>query len=247
MSDAEEAGTPQSATALAGAGFDQARDAGRSKTDERPAAAPGAEEGGDPGADPIAGAGFDRGRSSAPGAPTSAGEADAPASDEPARGAEARRTDPRELIELVYHEARLLDEGRFREWLDLFAEDGCYWVAAEPGQTDPQHPPSPVYEDRRLLRTRVEKLASTLAASGEPPSRSQHLLGAPQVDGIDEVGSGRTYTPFHCVEARTDRQVIHAGWARHEIVRERGALRIRLKRVDLLNFDAPHGSIQLLM
>ena len=44
-----------------------------------------------------------------------------------------------------------------------------------------------------------------------------------------------------------DRQTFYAGWARHELVRMDGALRIRLKRVDLLNFDAPHGNIQLFM
>ena len=30
------------------------------------------------------------------------------------------------------HEARLLDERRFRDWMDLFADDGTYWVPAAP-------------------------------------------------------------------------------------------------------------------
>ena len=32
------------------------------------------------------------------------------------------------LEEFVIHEARLLDERRFREWMELFADDGTYWV-----------------------------------------------------------------------------------------------------------------------
>ena len=31
-----------------------------------------------------------------------------------------------ELIDFVYHEARLLDEKRFEEWYELFTEDGLY-------------------------------------------------------------------------------------------------------------------------
>jgi 3-phenylpropionate/cinnamic acid dioxygenase small subunit len=41
-----------------------------------------------------------------------------------------------DLIRFVYHEARLLDEQRFDEWLALFAADGRYWMPLEYGQTD---------------------------------------------------------------------------------------------------------------
>ena len=36
----------------------------------------------------------------------------------------------RELQAFIYHEARLLDERRFDEWLALFTPDGRYWAAA---------------------------------------------------------------------------------------------------------------------
>ena len=44
-------------------------------------------------------------------------------------------------------EARLLDAGRFEEWLALFAEDGFYWIPAGPGQSDPLNHLSIFYED----------------------------------------------------------------------------------------------------
>ena len=31
------------------------------------------------------------------------------------------------------HEARLLDEARFDDWLALFTADAWYWVPSEPG------------------------------------------------------------------------------------------------------------------
>jgi 3-phenylpropionate/cinnamic acid dioxygenase small subunit len=42
-----------------------------------------------------------------------------------------------ELEQFLIHEARLLDERRFREWMELFADDGTYWVPAVPEQKSP--------------------------------------------------------------------------------------------------------------
>jgi len=41
-----------------------------------------------------------------------------------------------QLIDFVIRETRLIDQHRFEEWLDLFAEDGFYWMPLEWGQTD---------------------------------------------------------------------------------------------------------------
>jgi hypothetical protein len=50
---------------------------------------------------------------------------------------------------------------------------------------------------------------------------------------------------MHYVETRQDRQDLYALWATHHLAVINGALRIRLKRVDLVNCDAALGSIQL--
>ena len=42
--------------------------------------------------------------------------------------------DDAELIRLVYREARLIDEKRFDEWYELFAEDARYWIPLTRGQ-----------------------------------------------------------------------------------------------------------------
>ena len=37
----------------------------------------------------------------------------------------------REAVEdFLYHEAELLDERRYRDWLELFADDAVYWMPA---------------------------------------------------------------------------------------------------------------------
>ena len=157
-------------------------------------------------------------------------------------------TQPQELIDFVVREARLLDDLEYEAWLDLFAEDGHYWMPAEWNQTDARLRPSLMYEDKLLLTVRVERLAGERTFSQKPRSRSQHLLQTPQVDEVDdERGVYRTYTPFHYAELRMDEQTFYAGWARHELCRVDGALKIALKRVDILNFDAPLGNLQLFM
>src|SRR5437773_668151 len=39
--------------------------------------------------------------------------------------------------QFLLHEARLLDEGKFDDWLALFTADGWYWVPSEPEQDNP--------------------------------------------------------------------------------------------------------------
>ena len=153
-----------------------------------------------------------------------------------------------ELIGFVVHEARLLDEHRFAEWLDLFAEDGHYWMPLEWGQTDARLHASLMYEDKLLLRIRVERLKGNRTFSQKPKSRCHHLLQQSTVDRRDEAGAAyHVHTPFHYVETRQDEQWLYAGWAKHHLVVRDGCLRIQLKRVDLVNCDAAFGNIQLFM
>src|SRR5918997_3715164 len=90
-----------------------------------------------------------------------------------------------DLIDFVVRESRLLDEQRFEEWLDLFAEDGHYWMPLEWGQTDPRLTCSLMYEDKLLLSIRVERLKGARTFSQKPKSRCHHMLQTPQVDSRD--------------------------------------------------------------
>jgi len=154
----------------------------------------------------------------------------------------------KQLIDFVYAEARLLDEQRFDAWLDLFSEDGHYWMPLAPGQQDPRLHASLLYEDKLLLRVRVERLAGARTFSQQPRSRCHHLLQQPSVEQADhEAGTYTLRTAFHYVETRQDTQTLFAGWATHELVTQDAALRIRLKRVELVNCDAAFGNINLFM
>ena len=151
-----------------------------------------------------------------------------------------------EVARFIYAEARLLDEGRYDDWLALFTRDAHYWMPAEWQQTDPLLQPSLMYEDWFLLKVRVQRLAGARTFSQKPRSRSCHVLQAPQIlDGADDAADCHTWTPFHYTEVRGDHSTALTGWLKHHLVREGESLKIAQKRVELLNFDAPLPPLQL--
>lgn len=152
------------------------------------------------------------------------------------------------LVDVVYHEARCIDEQRWDEWLALYTDDAHYWMPLTHGQTDPVLQGSLMYEDKMLLGIRVERLQGRRTFSQEPISRCHHLLQAPSVEVLDaDLGQARLRTSFHYVETRGDEQQLYAGWASHDLRLQGADWRIVLKRIDLVNCDAAFGNIQLFM
>jgi 3-phenylpropionate/cinnamic acid dioxygenase small subunit len=153
-----------------------------------------------------------------------------------------------ELIDFVVREARLIDQQRFDEWLDMYADDAFYWMPLEWNQTDPRLTCSLMYEDKLLLSIRVERLKGARTFSQKPKSRCHHVLQTPQVDSRDSTANSYvTWTAMHYVETRLEEQTLYAAWATHHLSVENGRLKIKLKRVDLINCDAAFGNIQLFM
>ncbi len=152
-----------------------------------------------------------------------------------------------DLIDFIYAEARMLDEGRYDEWIDLWLPDGHYWMPLDYKQEDPLHVTSLLYEDIFMLKLRVERLNGARTFSQKPKSRGHHVIQRPFVDEMDdEAGRYVTNTSMHYVETRLDEQQLLALTAIHELKLVDGRLRIANKRVDLLNCDAAFGNIQLL-
>jgi 3-phenylpropionate/cinnamic acid dioxygenase small subunit len=150
------------------------------------------------------------------------------------------------LARFVYHEARLVDEKRFDEWFELFTDDARYWMPLTRGQPDADNHTSLLYEDKLLLRIRIERLKSSRSFSQHPPSFCQHVLQAPQLEGAGTDGrSWVMRTPFTYVESQLDSQLLLAGTGWLHVVELAGSLRIRLKKVELVNCDAALPSIQL--
>jgi ethylbenzene dioxygenase subunit beta len=142
-----------------------------------------------------------------------------------------------ELEAFVLHEARLLDERRFAEWLALFAEDGIYWVPTLPGQKSPQEALSLFYEPKALLAMRVARLERPDMHVQTPVSRTVHHVSAIEAGGLD-VRSALVLAEWRAGESRW-----FAGRVLHRLRREADGLRIVLKRVDLIDSEAPQRAI----
>jgi biphenyl 2,3-dioxygenase subunit beta len=102
----------------------------------------------------------------------------------------------RQVEQFAYREARLLDERRFHEWLELFAEDIHYWmvqrttrypksskalVLADPKRYDDsdtlQEGGLALYDENLdSLQRRVARLDTGLAWSEDPPSRTRRFI-----------------------------------------------------------------------
>jgi 3-phenylpropionate/cinnamic acid dioxygenase small subunit len=142
----------------------------------------------------------------------------------------------------LQHEAWLLDEGKFDDWLALFTPDGSYWVPSQPDQDNPRDTVSLIYDDRRLLETRVRRLASPRIYSQEPRSRTSRIISNVFIeDGDNNACTVRS--KFLMVEYRREAQRLFAGTAFHRLVQVDGLILIASKRVNLLNCDAPLDGI----
>ena len=134
-------------------------------------------------------------------------------------------------------EARLLDERRWEEWLALFGEKAWYWVPAEEGQPDPRNTVSLIYDDRRLLETRVRRLAAARAHAQTPQSRTSRIVVNPsiesEVDGIVTVRS-----KFQAIEYRRNRQRLFGGTQWHGLEPGGGSFLIHWKKVELVDCDS---------
>ena len=146
--------------------------------------------------------------------------------------------------QFLIHEARLLDEAKFDDWLALFTPDAWYWVPSEPDQADPHETVSLIYDDRRLLETRVRRLASPRMYSQEPRSRTSRIVGNVTIEASDR-NACTVRSKFMMIEYRREQQRIFGGTALHRLVQSHGRVMIAWKRVDLVNCDAPLDGITI--
>jgi 3-phenylpropionate/cinnamic acid dioxygenase small subunit len=110
--------------------------------------------------------------------------APAPSTTGPVAGLRADRDVHFEVEQFYYEEAELLDDGRFTDWLDLFAEDLDYWMPTRTNRLRRQQALSiasrgeAAYYDetKESLAWRIRRFDSGMAWAEDPPSRTRHLV-----------------------------------------------------------------------
>jgi benzoate/toluate 1,2-dioxygenase beta subunit len=145
--------------------------------------------------------------------------------DKPVVGDPARREECRALLE---REARFLDEGRYEQWLELFAPRCAYWIPARPGGHDPRREVSVAFDDHRRLEDRIYRLRTGSAWSQVPASRTVRL-----VSNVEVFEGGMVRANFLLSEFRAGETRLWAGWCGYRL----NDGKIEVKQVNLVDCD----------
>ena len=150
----------------------------------------------------------------------------------------------RKIEEFLYLEASCLDRPNLDAWIELYTEDGTYWMPAIEDQKDPLNHISLFYEDRVMMEIRRRNFVHPRAASKDYKVRQSHLISNIRIVDFDEkTGDCRVTSNFHCASYYRDRQTLYAGTYLHDLVDTGDGFLIRHKRVDLINCDAVLSTI----
>ncbi len=142
-------------------------------------------------------------------------------------------------------EARLLDDYRLDDWVDLFEPDGHYWVPMAWDQPDPINHVSLFYESVDLLRLRSRRLQHQRTVSQWPPTRTCHQVSNVEIEALDDKGLLHVRSALLFVDYRRDEQRYFAGHTHHRLRRRDDGFGIVLKRVNLLNCDSDAGHLRM--
>lgn len=150
----------------------------------------------------------------------------------PPRGAAHRELRP-VAESVVFDEARLLDDRRYREWLARFGDECVYWVPIEPG-LDPRDGVAYFFDDRSRLEDRVALLETGWAHAQVPASRTCRSVAGVDAWPLDDGG-----LLIRCAvtvwEYRHERVETFASTNRYVVDAADADWRIRYKIVSLVN------------
>ncbi len=155
-----------------------------------------------------------------------------------------------EFRRLVEREARLLDQRRYDEWLNMYAAECIYWVPSTPQAGDPRREVSVMFDDRRRLEDRIYRLRTGFAWSQAPASRTVRLITNVEVFAAAQKDARMLRCNFLISEFWGDETRVLTGWAGYRMVREAagpssaisgeasvGNWKIQAKQVNLIDCD----------
>ena len=150
----------------------------------------------------------------------------------------------REVEQFLYREARLLDERRFRDWLELLTEDIRYRMSLQSNRypqsskaistlragrnaADDAVELAVFDENKTTLQGRVARLDTGMAWAEDPPSRTRHLITNIEVEPGDDAAELKVYSNFLVYRSRAESEEdFYIGGRRDVLRRVDDALKI---------------------
>ncbi len=148
---------------------------------------------------------------------------------------------------LVYGECQLLDERRLDEWLELFTDDGVYWLPTSDSACPEDA--SAMYDDALQRKKRVHQLLRETRLAQAPPSRTVHLVSNLQIEQRDGSSDARVRCNLLVAEVRPANHPapqlglstprLLAGHCEYHLRFGEGRWAIAVKKVLLVDRDLP--------
>jgi p-cumate 2,3-dioxygenase beta subunit len=153
-----------------------------------------------------------------------------------------------EVEDFLYAEAELIDTWRLMDWLELFDEDGTYYVPSTdlpPGSH--QTALFLIADDMPRLRSRVLQLLSGRTWAENPPSRTRHMVSNVQITRVDgdQLQVEANFVVFRMRFQNIDPYI---GRYTYTLVKKDNRLKIRERRAVLdLEVLRPHGKVSFIV
>ena len=145
--------------------------------------------------------------------------------------------------QFLYRQSELLDSKKWQNWIDLFADDGIYWMPPEPSYKTWDGQPAIFAEDKNLMTVRMNRVLHPDAWSQRPLWETNHVVSNVVVDKVSPNGDVVVKSRFHMMELRRDDVRHFAGVYTHHLKKTKDGYRIKLQRVDMTNAQAAYDYV----
>ncbi len=159
-----------------------------------------------------------------------------------------------EVEQFLYREARLLDDRKFHEWLELLTEDIRYWMPVrsnrypviskaisildgsryEEGELSKEGELAIMDEDKDSLTRRVQRLDTGMAWAEDPPSRTRHMVSNVEVEQGANDSELKVYSNFIMYRTRAETEQDFYVGSREDVLRRvDGQLKVAYRKIVL--------------
>lgn len=159
----------------------------------------------------------------------------------------ATSVDLETVAQFLFDEGDLIDARDYDAWLAIYTADCRYWLPLEEAQASPRTTASLIYDDRKLLETRIRRLSHPRMHAQAPHSRTVHIIGNVRAGGWTDDGKLIVRSNQAVVEYRQNRNRLFAGQVTHHLVPDGDGYRIALKRIDLVDSEGEHRGIPIIL
>jgi len=148
----------------------------------------------------------------------------------------------RAVEQFLYRQSEILDTRQWQSFIDLFTDDGVYWVPITQEQTEWEGSPSIFAEDKMMMEVRMRRVLHPQAWSQSPMWATNHLVSNVVIER-ETASEVQVRSRFHLMELRRDTVRHFGGTYRHTLIKSAGGYKIKLQRVDMFNSQAPYDYV----